>query len=242
MDDLNDPIDYDDKIIELEPGLRDDNDEDVDLLATQVPKEARCPMCHELVDPELLEKHSNNGRMNIRKQTAFCRMHKRRTALNSGTERGYPKIDWSTIETRLTGHESYLREILEGSQPSHYATVLKEKVESGKDRTLLKMEDSVTPGYYGPRGLRVMTDFIMRKLSSVVRKRAVEDRLISARSYTGYVQAVLVPELAVRLVMHDMDIGEEEARDVLRDSIEVGELLYEETGDVVANASEDEDI
>lgn len=242
MNNLNDSVDYDDNAHDLESGLHEDSDDDIDILATRAPKEARCPMCRELVDPELLEKHSDRGRMNIRKQTAFCRMHKRRTALNSGNEKGYPKIDWGTIESRLAKHESFMREILEGSRPSHYASLLKEKVESGKNRTLLKTDDSVTPGYYGPKGLRVMTDFIMRRLSSVIRKRAVEDRLISARSYTGYVQAVLMPELAVRLVMEDMDVGEGEARDILRDSIEVGELLHEETGDVVAYESEDENI
>lgn len=243
LDDLNGSVNYDGGVFaDLEPNSHDGNDDDMDVLATQAPKEARCPMCHDLVDPELLEKHSDRGRMNIRKQTAFCRMHKRRTALNSGTARGYPTIDWSTMESRFTKHEDFLREILEGSRPSHYVSLLKEKVESGKNRTLLKTDDSVTPGYYGPRGLRFMTDFIMRRLSSVIRKRAVEDRLISARSYTGYVQAVLVPELAVRLVVEDMGVGDKEARDILRDSIEVGELLHEETGDVVAHVSEDEDI
>ncbi|RYP72038.1 hypothetical protein DL769_004525 [Monosporascus sp. CRB-8-3] len=243
IDDLDSPIDDDGKvIIGSEPGLDNDNEDDTSLLATQKPKEARCPMCHEPVDPELLEKHSDRGRMNIRKQTAFCRLHKRRAALDSGTERGYPKIDWSTIESRFASHERFLRDILEGSRPSHYASILKGKVESGKDRTLLKTGDSVTPGYYGPKGLHVMTEYIMRRLSSVLRKRAVEDRLISARSYTAYVQAVLVPELAARLVMEDMDVGEGEARDILRDSIEVGELLHEEAGDVIANMSEDENI
>ncbi|RYP05453.1 hypothetical protein DL764_003802 [Monosporascus ibericus] len=243
IDDLDSQIDDDGKVIVgSEPGLDNVNEDDTNLLATPKPKEARCPMCHEPVDPELLEKHSDRGRMNIRKQTAFCRLHKRRAALDSGTERGYPKIDWSTIESRLASHERFLREILEGSRPSHYASILKEKVESGKDRTLLKTGDSVTPGYYGPKGLRVMTEYIMRKFSSVLRKRAVEDRLISARSYTAYVQAVLVPELAARLVMEDMDVGEGGARDILRDSIEVGELLHEEAGDVIANMSEDENI
>ncbi|KAK7755314.1 hypothetical protein SLS62_002821 [Diatrype stigma] len=242
IDDLNGSVNYDSGVFaDLEPSLHD-RDDDIDVLATQVPKEARCPMCHDLVDPELLDKHSDRGRMNIRKQTAFCMMHKRRTALNSGTARGYPVIDWSTIEGRFARHENFLREILEGSHQSHYVSLLKEKVESGKNRTLLKTDDSVTPGYYGPKGLRVMTDFIMRRLSSVIRKRAVEDRLISARSYTGYVQAVLVPELAVRLVVEDMGVDDKEARDILRDSIEVGELLHEETGDVVAHVSEDEDI
>ncbi|RYP91308.1 hypothetical protein DL770_002542 [Monosporascus sp. CRB-9-2] len=243
IDDLDSQINADGKVIVgSEPGLDNDNEDDTNLLATPKPKEARCPMCHEPVDPELLEKHSDRGRMNIRKQTVFCRLHKRREALDSGTERGYPKIDWSTIESRFASHERFLREILEGSRPSHYASILKEKVESGKDRTLLKTEDSVTPGYYGPKGLHVMTEYIMRRFSSVLRKRAVEDRLISARSYTAYVQAVLVPELAARLVMEDMDVGEGEARDILRDSIEVGELLHEEAGDVIANMSEDENI
>ncbi|RYP74403.1 hypothetical protein DL771_003070 [Monosporascus sp. 5C6A] len=243
IDDLDSPIDDDGKVIVgSEPGLDNDNEDDSNILASQKPREARCPMCHEPVDPELLGKHSDRGRMNIRKQTAFCRLHKRRAALDSGTERGYPRIDWSTVESRFASHERFLREILEGSRPSHYASILKKKVESGKDRTLLKTEDSVTPGYYGPKGLHVMTEYIMRRFSTVLRKRAVEDRLISARSYTAYVQAVLVPELAARLVMEDMRVGEGEARDILRDSIEVGELLHEETGDVIANMSEDENI
>ncbi|RYO96847.1 hypothetical protein DL765_011420 [Monosporascus sp. GIB2] len=240
-DDLDSPIDYDGKaIVGSGLGWDNNNEDDTLLLAAERPKEARCPMCHEPVDPELLEKHSDRGRMNIRKQAAFCRLHKRRAALDSGTEKGYPKIDWSTIESRFVSHERFLREILEGSRPSHYASILRDKVESGEDRTLLKTKDSVTPGYYGPKGLHVMTEYIMRRFSPVLRKRAVEDRLISARSYTAYVQGVLVPELAARLVMEDMDVGEGEARDILRDSIEVGELLHEEAGDVIANMSEDE--
>ncbi|RYO86079.1 hypothetical protein DL763_006860 [Monosporascus cannonballus] len=240
-DELDSPIDDDGEVIVgSEPGWDNSNEDDAILLAAQRPKEARCPMCHEPVDPELLEKHSDRGRMNIRKQAAFCRLHKRRAALDSGTEKGYPKIDWSTIESRFASHERFLREILEGSRPSHYASILRDKVESGKDRTLLKTKDSVTPGYYRPKGLHVMTEYIMRRFSPVLRKRAVEDRLISARSYTAYVQGVLVPELAARLVMEDMDVGEGEARDILRDSIEVGELLHEEAGDVIADMSEDE--
>ena len=82
----------------------------------------------------------------------------------------------------------------------------------------------------------------MRTLSTVVRKRAIEDRLVSARGYTGYVQTVLVPELAVRLIMEDMGVPEKTAREILRDSIEIGELLYEDVGDVIVNMSEEEDM
>ncbi|KAI1383474.1 uncharacterized protein F4822DRAFT_420756 [Hypoxylon trugodes] len=202
---------------------------------------ARCPMCHEAVDAELLAKYSDRGRMNIRKQTEFCRKHKRQTALNSRSQKGYPKINWDTLDTRLKAHQGFLKEILEGTRESYFREVLKENVESGKNRTLLKTDDSLTPGYYGPRGLRAMTEYIMRTLSSVVRKRAIEDRLVSARGHTAYVQVVLVPELAVRLIMEDMDVAEEDAREIMQDSIEVGELLYEDAGDVVAAISDEEE-
>ncbi|XXG94958.1 hypothetical protein Hte_001217 [Hypoxylon texense] len=200
----------------------------------------RCPMCHEVVDAELLKKFSDHGRMNIRKQAAFCRSHKRHTALDSRSQNGYPKVNWDTIDKRCEKHHDFLRDILEGTQQSHYRNVLREKVESGKNRTLLKTQDSLTPGYYGPRGLRAMTEYIMRTLSSVVRKRAIEDRLVSARGYTGYVQIVLVPELAVRLIMEDMGVTEADAREIMHDSIEVGELLYEDVGDVIAGLSDED--
>ncbi|KAI1078271.1 hypothetical protein F5B20DRAFT_548621 [Whalleya microplaca] len=227
------------KITDHEEG--EGEEEDIDL-RSRATGPAQCPMCHEAVDPELLAKHSDRGRMNIRKQTAFCRLHKRKTALTTGDEKGYPKIEWGEpLDARFGAHEAFLRDVLEGARPSHYADVLRQKVEAGKERTLLKTEDSLTPGYYGPRGLRAMTEFIMRALAAVVRKRAVEDRLVSARGYTGYVQAVLVPELAVRLIAEDMRVGEEEARKVMRESIEYGELMYEDVGDVITGVSDEEE-
>ncbi|KAI1111355.1 RTC4-like domain-containing protein [Nemania sp. NC0429] len=202
---------------------------------------SRCPMCHEEVDSELLEKHSNRGKMSVKQQTAFCRLHKRLSAAAAGTEKGYPEIDWEALDSRCGAHRGFLQNILEGKQASHYRNVLKERVDSGKNRTLLTSQDNLTPGYYGPRGLQVMTEFIMGALSDVIRRRAVEDKLISARSYTGYVQTVLVPELAVRLIMEDMSVTEERAREVLMESVEIGELLYEEDRDVVRIEDNEED-
>ncbi|KAI0447312.1 RTC4-like domain-containing protein [Xylaria telfairii] len=192
-----------------------------------------CPMCHQEVDQKLLEKYSTDGKMSVKQQTAFCRLHKRQSAAEAGMEKGYPKIDWETIDSRCSTHQDFLQSILEGTQASHYRKVLKERVDSGKNRTLLTNHNNLTPGYYGPRGLQVMTEYIMSTLSDVIRRRAVEDKLISARTYTGYVQTVLVPELTVRLIMEDMSVTEERARDVLEESIEIGELLHEETRDVV---------
>ncbi|KAI0160276.1 RTC4-like domain-containing protein [Xylariaceae sp. FL1272] len=198
----------------------------------------RCPMCNDVVDPELFKKHCPKGKMNISKQTAFCRLHRRLSASRTETDKGYPNIDWNAIEDRCLAQVEILKDILEKKRASHYRGVFKEKVESGKNRTLLTSQDNLTPGYYGPRGLRVMTEFIMRTLTSVIRKQAVEDRLLSARSYTGYVQAVLVPELTVRLIMEDLSTTEDKARDILEESAEIGELLHEEKRDVVKNIEE----
>ncbi|KAI0385928.1 hypothetical protein F5Y04DRAFT_245072 [Hypomontagnella monticulosa] len=241
LDDLDYLDDSDDKVVALfENKVSDDELGDISV-ESPVATKAKCPMCHEMVDAELLAKYSDRGRMNIKQQTAFCRLHRRRTALDSRSQKGYPKINWTTLGTRLKKHQNFLRDILEGTQVSHYHEVLKENVDAGKNRTVLKTEDSLTPGYYGPRGLRAMSEHIMQTLSSVVRKRAVEDRVVSARGYTGYVQAVLVPELAVRLIMEDMDVTEEDARTIMRDSIEVGELLHEDAGDVIVGVSDDEE-
>lgn len=209
-----------------------------ELQSTTTP---RCPMCHEEVDGKLLEKHSTRGKMSVKQQTAFCRLHKRLSAEAAGTEKGYPKIDWETLDSRCSAHQGFLQNILEGKQASHYRKVLKERVDTGKNRTLLTSQDNLAPGYYGPRGLQVMTEFIMSALSDVIRRRAVEDKLISARSYTGYVQTVLVPELAVRLIMEDMSVSEERAREVLDESVEIGELLHEEARDVVRIEDNEED-
>ncbi|KAH6660331.1 RTC4-like domain-containing protein [Truncatella angustata] len=202
------------------------------------PKDPRCPMCHELVDPKLLKEFTAKGRMNVKKQTTFCRLHRRKEAEGTRKMKGYPKVDWNTLEPRFEKYDKLLKRILEGEQPSYYAAVLGGKVEAGESRTLLKAEENLIPGYYGPRGLRVMTDYIMRTFSDTLRRRTIEDRLVSSRGYSGYVQAVLVPELAVHLIMEDMNVSEEGARNIMSESSDVGELVHEEMRDVVSDEEE----
>ena len=82
----------------------------------------------------------------------------------------------------------------------------------------------------------------MDAFAGLLRRQAAGDKLIGAAGVSGYVQAVLVPELAVRLVMEDLGIEEEErARKVLGESWEVGELLCEEVGERIVEREEDKD-
>jgi len=59
--------------------------------------------------------------------------------------------------------------------------------------------------------------------------------LIFAQGVSFYVQAVLVPELVVRLIKEDMDVGIGEAREILKDSVEVGDILQEELDEEVVS-------
>jgi hypothetical protein len=199
-------------------------------------------MCGKPVDASVLERYNNGKRMNVRMQAKFCRVHKKNSARNEWAEKGYPSIDWSDLDARLTEHHLYIKSLLDGA-PSHYRNILYEQVRTGKDRTLLQAvqnSNTLTLGYYGPRDFRAMSESIIDKFSSHLRKIAVKDRLVAARGVVGYVQNVLLLELAVRLISEDMECGVEEARQVMRDSAGLGDLLNEEVEDVVVWNGEDQ--
>ncbi|KAF3012321.1 hypothetical protein E8E14_002685 [Neopestalotiopsis sp. 37M] len=217
--------------------------DDLDDLKDMSDGESRAPLntqqVKRLLDPESVGLESDSELSSVDEdevvgfETRCPMMHKRKDAEVVQRTKGYPTIDWDNLHVQLAKYEQHTKNILEGRQPSHYASILSERVEAGENRTLLRTEESLIPGYYGPRGLRVMTDYIMKRFSDTVRKRAIEDRLVSSRGYTGYVQAVLVPEMAVCLIKEDMRVDEDEARQILSDSRDIGELVNEETKDIV---------
>ena len=81
---------------------------------------------------------------------------------------------------------------------------------------------------------------IMTSFAPQIRRLAASDKLIALAGVAGYVQAVLAPELAVRLVMEDMRVDEDEARVVLRASAEIGNLLNEEEDEVIRDGDVDD--
>lgn len=189
--------------------------------------QASCPLCEEEVDEKWLEDFSRGRRMTIARQAKFCRLHKRKSAQEIWDRKGYPVIDWTNLETRIRSHHGFVEALIRG-KASHFGAEHLENIKAGQNRTLLKTDDYLTPGYYGLRGMSLMTETIIEIFSPLLRERAPRDKLISARGYTGFVQSVLVPELAVKLVQEDMSIGVDEARKVLQDSRAVGEVLNDE--------------
>ncbi len=198
-----------------------------------------CPSCKKPVYQEDLNEYkASHSTLTVSNMRRFCEQHTLRTARETWESERYPDIDWHRLEARITEHYDFLRKILDGA-PSHYRDRFAEATRSGRNRTLLRSDINLTPGYYGIRGLNVMTEQLILELAAQLRERAVKDKLVSARGVAMFLQSVLVPELAVRLIMEDMDVGEEKARRILEESSAVGELLNDEVPDVVAPDSDD---
>jgi RTC4-like domain len=195
---------------------------------------SRCPLCHSKVDQVHLETFNFGRRLNIRDQQRFCQEHKHRDAEKQRQEKEYPSIDWVNLtNNRIPKHIAVLSGILQRTLPSHYRDRLDAAMHEAKtSRKALQryLKDGVVDvakhGYYGPKGARIMGHTITTHMSEALKQELKRDKVARAVGVGGYVNAVLVPELAVRLVMEDMGLTDEQrARDVLSESSNVGILL-----------------
>lgn len=207
-----------------------DAEEDVSVLkatAFEAEKSARCPWCGAEVDSAQLEKFSRGKkRLTVQMQTKFCAIHKKQAAKDEWKARGYPEISWDRLEERFIKYSDDLLGIVQGNQ-SHFRQVHEEKMKKGRSRTL-KEADNFNPGYYGPQGLNVMSDFVVKEFSNVIKERAIIDRVISGRGSAAFIQSVLVAELAVRMIMEDMGVDKVKARSILEESRDIGETVNED--------------
>jgi hypothetical protein len=74
---------------------------------------------------------------------------------------------------------------------------------------------------------------VTTEFSHRLRRLALKDNLIKTAGVAGYAQAVLVPELTVLLVKEDMGVDDQGARQVVRESMEIGEKLNSIPNDAV---------
>jgi len=221
-------------IDDIGPALLDDDEPyDYHLLETQLP--STCPMCQAPVDPDELKAR---GKMNTRAQEQFCQSHQRKTAQEDWENRGYPKIDWSKLPLRLSKLGKTIDSWING-EVSHYRSQYGARVAAGQDRTLRKQTSNLIPGYYGSRGLQVISHHVMQNYTHLLKKVAPKDTLIAKNGVAAYVQAVLVFEIATLLIMEDMGVDGEKAREILDESVVIGELLQDEIQDVHVRRVED---
>ncbi|KAE8349905.1 RTC4-like domain-containing protein [Aspergillus coremiiformis] len=210
--------------ISLPDMLPDDMDE------ASRPTQSLCPWCKEPVDPELLLRFHSQPNQRIREQQRFCNSHQQTTAQKEWREKGYPTIDWDTFDDRIRAHFDHLEDLLIPGSQSYYRNILDSTLKSGKAKNFrLTLEgdglETISCGYYGTRGASKMLQALTTRFSRRLRRLAASDHIVKSAGVVGYAQAVLVPELAIRLVKEDMGVNDETARQILRDSIDIGEKL-----------------
>ncbi|KAI5466637.1 RTC4-like domain-containing protein [Mariannaea sp. PMI_226] len=187
----------------------------------------RCPWCGVNVSEILLKEFSEGKRLDVRMQRRFCRKHEKQSAVETWREKKYPtEILWADLKDRFDDHRPYLLKVIRG-EPSHFRTILANKIETGEARNL-KKERNLIPGYYGPRGFNIMCDYLVVEFGDLLKKMAVSDRVISGRGSAAFIESVLVAELAVRLIQEDMEVSIMEARNIMEESKAIGVLLNEE--------------
>ncbi|KAL8829450.1 MAG: hypothetical protein Q9191_002015 [Dirinaria sp. TL-2023a] len=209
---------------------------------------AVCPVCKEPVDCTFLEEFDGGKRLRSRDQLRFCKAHRARSARSEWSAKGYPEIDWQHFDRRMEKYHPVIDGILKGTRPSYSRNAFEQTINSKKFRTMKEAyQDSesmegLSPGYYGSRGARAMIENIASAFASKIRRLAVSDKVIMTAGVAAYIQAVLAPELAALLVMDDMNVDEENARAILRDSINVGNLLNEEEDEAVEVMGDDNHV
>ena len=196
--------------------------------------ERRCPLCNEVVPRAFLEAlDSGLSQLSWQQKVDVCEAHKRRAAGAEWTQQRYPEVDWDAFEERLERFHEELDNILDLRRPSFYRDELERRVNEGKSRNAFRNpsaagQETIVPGYYGLKGAQRMQSHLVELFSDKIRNLATTDKLIPATGPAGYVQAVLVPELAVMLVREDLHVDEERAREVLCESADVGNLVHSE--------------
>lgn len=139
-------------------------DFDIDELTEDLDKHPRCPICAERIEQEFWDKFQDDishRRMNLRLQEKFCQAHKSRTADDAWLDRGYPKIDWSVLRSRLDAHQNHIHAVLDGDFESPYYKQHAKIVTDIKNRSNTSAAASgrftgLRAGYYGTKGEKIM--------------------------------------------------------------------------------------
>lgn len=124
-----------------------------------------CPICSCPISGDLEDECRLVATQPFKKKTAFCRMHTKKKALEEWEERSYPEIDWATLDSRIASCLPALEEIITRKRHSFYRELLTKQADEDENKSTMKKYrltveskslESVSTGYYGPRGAKLM--------------------------------------------------------------------------------------
>ena len=235
--------------------------ENLDEYLGQLPKEeeegSRCAICKAHVLEEDYWDFWKGKAKTVRNQNTFCRVHREKSAWEEYRSEGYPDIDWSALSQRIRKHRMTLYKILNNDRPSAYRDRYEPIALTGKAATVpskrkdlpehvqeelesYALDDQSTyPGYYGPHGRRVITENVMKVLKNEIKN--CTDAVVQGSGPATFIQAVLVPEAAILLIMEDCRVDKEEAEEIREKTYDMGMLLNEEIEDQVEVLDQSED-
>jgi hypothetical protein len=219
---------------------------------------SRCTLCSKLVDQEDYWDFWKGKKKTVKNKTAFCKAHQKTSAQKEYTKAGYPTIDWSALPRRLRKHKTRLSQLLDntGKRPSIHRNRYEPLALTGKAATVPSRRNDLSedqqkelnayaldettgfPGYYGPHGRRVITENVMEILKTEFKN--CKDNVVQASGIAAFVQAVMVPEAAVLMIMEDCGVRWEEAEKIREKTYEMGLLLNEEIEDELERRPEDD--
>lgn len=227
----------------------------------QLPEEeiegTQCTLCKDVVEMEDYWEFWKGKERTVKNHTAFCTAHKKKTARENYYKEGYPTIDWNVLPTRIRKHRTTLLRILSNQRPSSYRDRYEPLALTGKAAAVpsrrkdlpasvqeelasYALDDQSTyPGYYGPHGRRAITEHVMKVLKNEIKN--CKDPVVQASGPAAFVQAVLVPEMAVMLIMEDCRVDREGAEKIRTETYSMGMLLNEEIEDVLEGQHDSDD-
>ncbi|PGH04310.1 hypothetical protein AJ80_08533 [Polytolypa hystricis UAMH7299] len=204
------------------------------------PGDIRCPICLKTVSGDLFQQYAR-GRsyMTCKEERKLCKAHRVKEAQEEWVRCGYPLINWDHLRKRLHNHRSLLRLIIESSSQFFFEKSLEFNIQeiqkTRKDNQgkggAPRLSDYRTHsyGFYGPKAYHVLGDEIACLAADDLRSAAATKPLIrSCGGVADYIAQVLVPEIITLFVVEDMAVTDVQARTILEDSRELGEILNEE--------------
>ncbi|KAK5410936.1 hypothetical protein LTR06_005825 [Exophiala xenobiotica] len=214
-----------------------ENEADMNEQIEPVEDRVRCPVCQRVVHDSIsLYIPENLRSLSFKQQQNFCSQHQVADAKELWEQRCYPDVDWEELEkSRIPAHLHSLKKLINRQTSSVYLDELDKKVKAAKGnqkaiRQYLRegVVEVAKPGYYGPKGTRIMVTAITEALTETLKEALQSDAVLRTAGVGGYVSAVLVPALTLRLVMEDMLLADDdvvEGRRVLEESTNIGVLL-----------------
>ena len=223
----------------------------VDKLPREVEEGSICPICKAPIEREDYWSFwtGKTDEKTYKNQSMFCLQHRTKSAKDEYKRKGYPEIDWRALPQRIKKHRMELFRILMNEQPSEYRDRYEPIARTGKAAAVpsrrkdlpedvqeklesYALDDKSTyPGYYGPRGRRVITECVMRLLKNEIKQ--CSDPVVQGSGPATFVQAVLVPEMAILLIREDCQADKARAEEIREKTYEMGMLLNLEIEDEV---------